>query len=156
MKIILMTLSSKKNNWVESVISEYSIKISRFINFEYRNLKSSSFSREDHEQKKQFDSKKILESLSNEDYVILCDETGSSYNTHTFYDKLKIHMENKSKNIVFIIGSAYGVNEKVVKRANERLSLSLFTLNHLIAQVVLVEQIYRSITLWKGAPYHNE
>ncbi len=57
--------------------------------------------------------------------------------------------------MIFIIGGAYGVNEEVKKRADLKVSLSAMTMNHIMAQAVSLEQIYRAFTIIKNLPYHN-
>ena len=60
------------------------------------------------------------------------------------------------KNLVFIIGGAYGFSEQVHNRANEKLSLSKMTFSHQPVRLLFTEQLYRAFTIIKGEPYHNE
>jgi len=57
--------------------------------------------------------------------------------------------------LAFIIGGADGIPADVVAAAHERLSLSRMTLPHRLARLVLVEQLYRAMTIRKGEPYHH-
>lgn len=57
--------------------------------------------------------------------------------------------------IVFVIGGADGIPAEVVKASQETLSLGKMTLPHRLARLVLVEQIYRAMTIRKGEPYHH-
>lgn len=57
--------------------------------------------------------------------------------------------------IVFVIGGADGIPAEVVKASHETLSLGKMTLPHRLARLVLVEQIYRAMTIRKGEPYHH-
>jgi 23S rRNA (pseudouridine1915-N3)-methyltransferase len=57
--------------------------------------------------------------------------------------------------LAFVIGGADGIPDEVVARAHERLSLSKMTLPHRLARLVLVEQLYRAMTIRKGEPYHH-
>lgn len=57
--------------------------------------------------------------------------------------------------IVFVIGGANGIPAEVVKASQETLSLGKMTLPHRLARLVLVEQIYRAMTIRKGEPYHH-
>ena len=57
--------------------------------------------------------------------------------------------------MVFALGGAYGHSPELRRRANMSLSLSAFVLNHEVARVVLVEQIYRAFTILDGTPYHH-
>ena len=59
------------------------------------------------------------------------------------------------KDIVFVIGGAYGFSSQVYKRANGMLSLSKMTFSHQIIRVIFLEQLYRAFTIIKGEPYHH-
>lgn len=57
--------------------------------------------------------------------------------------------------LVFLIGGADGLPSAVSREADLKLSLSKLTFAHRIARVVLAEQIYRAVSIWKGSPYHR-
>lgn len=56
---------------------------------------------------------------------------------------------------MFCVGAAYGLSPDVRKRANAVVSLSKCVLNHQIANIVLLEQLYRAWTIIRGEPYHH-
>ena len=60
------------------------------------------------------------------------------------------------KDIVFVIGGAYGVSQSVMNLANYKISLSQMTFTHQFIRLMLVEQLYRAMTIIKNEPYHNE
>lgn len=59
------------------------------------------------------------------------------------------------RSIAFAIGGAYGLDESIKGKADLILSISKMTMPHLLAKIVLVEQIYRSQTILAGHPYHK-
>lgn len=59
------------------------------------------------------------------------------------------------QDLVFVIGGADGIPDEIARGAHERLSLSRMTLPHRLARLVLVEQLYRAMTIRKGEPYHH-
>ena len=65
-------------------------------------------------------------------------------------------MLHAQKRLIFVIGGAFGFNDKLKTRANEMLSLSNMTFSHQMIRLFFLEQIYRSFTIINNHPYHNE
>ena len=88
-------------------------------------------------------------------YVIsLCIE-GKQLSSNAFSELLqKCANDGKSK-ICFIIGSSFGLDTSIKKRADLRLSMSEMTFPHHLARVMLAEQIYRGIMIDEGSKYHK-
>ena len=80
--------------------------------------------------------------------IVALDERGKDLTTMQFAELLKIET-------TFVIGGPDGLDEEMKKRASLLLRLSSLTLPHALAQVVLLEQIYRAATLLTGHPYHR-
>lgn len=57
--------------------------------------------------------------------------------------------------VVFVIGGAFGLDKRVLERADRRLSLSGMTLPHELARLILAEQLYRAGTISRNEPYHK-
>jgi 23S rRNA (pseudouridine1915-N3)-methyltransferase len=64
-------------------------------------------------------------------------------------------LATRTPEVVFVIGGADGIPKEIVGLAAETLSLSRMTLPHRLARLVLVEQLYRAMTIRKGEPYHH-
>jgi 23S rRNA (pseudouridine1915-N3)-methyltransferase len=62
----------------------------------------------------------------------------------------------RGQDVALVIGGADGLAPAVLERAAERLSLSRLTLPHRLARLVLVEQLYRAVTILRGEPYHKD
>ena len=96
----------------------------------------------------------ILDKIHKTDFVILLDIKGTKFSSEKFSDYLnKISMNHSS--ICFIIGGAFGVSDAVKSRANSGLSFSDMTFPHMLARIMLLEQIYRAIAIDHGHPYHK-
>ncbi len=156
MKLSLLTIESTLPKWFADISGEYEEKLSRFVPFEIKRIKSKGLKRTDASEKQRLESADILDKLDKSDFVILFDEKGKSLDTTAFRTLLLQRIEGGVKSIVFVIGGAYGSSEELKKRANATWKLSDLTMNHLVAQLVSLEQIYRVLTIWKGVPYHNE
>ena len=64
-------------------------------------------------------------------------------------------LESSKQRVVFLIGGAFGIGDKVKARANLKINLSNLTMSHQMALAMCLEQIYRAFTIWKNHPYHN-
>lgn len=155
MKFILLHLSTAKEDWCEEAIRVYSQKISHFVDFEVIALKPKKASRGDESVKLKEEAETILSFLKEGDELVLFDERGKSLTSEKFAEAIRQLHESGKKRVIFLIGGAYGVDEAVKKRAKVQISLAPFVMNHLVAQVVSLEQIYRAFTILKGLPYHN-
>ncbi len=156
MKFILMACNSAKEPWSTAVSEAYQKKISPFIGFEQKELKLKKTSRDDRESKRRDDSDAILKELDPSDWVVLFDENGKNLNSKDFSKQIQQILNSGKKRAVFVIGGAYGVTDDVKGRANLKVSLSPFVLNHLVAQTVALEQIYRAFAIINNLPYHND
>jgi 23S rRNA (pseudouridine1915-N3)-methyltransferase len=156
MKFIFLTCASAQEDWAEQAISNYTQKIKPFVPFEVKNLKLKKSGREEAEVKKKNDSDQILKEIDESDFIVLFDEKGETLDSKAFSQKLNQVLLSGKKRIVWIIGGAYGVDDRVKARANLKISFSKMVMNHLVAQTVALEQIYRGFAILKNLPYHNE
>lgn len=99
------------------------------------------------------DAARVLRILKEDDYLILLDEHGVSFDSISFAKHISQLMLSKSK-IVFLVGGPLGVDDSLKKRANEMLSLSKMTLTHRLATIVLLEQLFRSFKILSNQKYH--
>jgi len=155
MKFVLYNLATAKEAWADEAARLYTQKISHFNPFEIQTLKPKKSSRDEAAVKKKEESELILSSLSNDDFVVLFDERGKSFNSIEFSKKVESILSSSKKRAVFIIGGAYGVSDEVRQRAQLVVTLSPMVMNHLLAQTVALEQIYRAFTILRNLPYHN-
>ncbi|RMD59404.1 23S rRNA (pseudouridine(1915)-N(3))-methyltransferase RlmH [Candidatus Parcubacteria bacterium] len=69
--------------------------------------------------------------------------------------KLAELMEKQFQPIVFVVGGSLGLNDQVLKECRLQLALSRLTFPHELARVILLEQLYRAVTIMRGHKYHN-
>jgi 23S rRNA (pseudouridine1915-N3)-methyltransferase len=94
----------------------------------------------------------LREALPERCNVIALSPEGRSTSTDSF----ALHLKRWSEPlVVFVLGGPLGLDPAFRKDADATLSLSPMTLPHELARVVLAEQIYRAITILRGAPYHK-
>ncbi len=90
-------------------------------------------------------------------FRVVMDERGKSLTTRKFAQKIDaLEMRGDVKTVAFLIGAADGHNTSLRDSADLLLNLSPFTLQHELALVVLLEQLYRVATIKSGSPYHRD
>ena len=157
MKIALLTVGKTDRDWVKQGLDIYVSRLKHYIPFsinEIPELKNVSAMSRD--QIKAKEGELILKSIKPTDDVILLDEHGKEYSSTEFASLLQNKINYEGKDIVFVIGGAYGFSEPVYKRANSKISLSRMTFSHQMVRTIFAEQIYRAFTIMKGEPYHHE
>lgn len=155
MKHVVLDFKTSKQEWFEDFEATYSEKINYFCDFEVIHLKTISVERDKSLEKILHEEKALLKKLTTDDFVILCDERGKKFDSEQFSNHHMKAQQSGKKRIVFIIGGAYGVSELIRTKAQLSISLSTMVMNHLVAEAVLLEQLYRSFTIQNRIPYHN-
>lgn len=157
MKITLLTVGKTDIPWVKEGLEMYLSRLRHYVNFEIREIpelkKVSALSKE---QIKQKEGELILKETKPSDDVILLDEHGGEYRSVEFAELIGKKMALSSRDIVFVIGGAYGFSQEVYARKDSMLSLSKMTYSHQLVRTVFAEQLYRAFTIIKGEPYHHE
>lgn len=97
----------------------------------------------------------IQKQLAPGDFVVLLDERGGEVTSEGFAELLRHHLEYGTKRLVFIIGGAFGVSDAVRDQADLVLSLSRLVFPHMLVRLVLVEQLYRAVSIIDGSKYHH-
>jgi 23S rRNA (pseudouridine1915-N3)-methyltransferase len=87
--------------------------------------------------------------------TVALDPGGEAWSTERFARYLEDRMTYGRRALAFLIGGADGLPSEVIQKANVRLSLSALTFPHRLARLVLLEQIYRAISIIRDEPYHH-
>ncbi|MAM96233.1 MAG: 23S rRNA (pseudouridine(1915)-N(3))-methyltransferase RlmH [Gammaproteobacteria bacterium] len=155
MNIKLIYISKNKSNNIEFLVEDYEKKINHFISYSSIGLKNKNQKSEKKLIQKS-ESNLILKNIKNNDLVILLDEKGKEFSTKDFSKFISDKMMNRTKNIVFIIGGAYGFSSEFKKKFKLKIALSKLTFSHDMARLFFSEQLYRSLTIINNIPYHNQ
>jgi 23S rRNA (pseudouridine1915-N3)-methyltransferase len=99
--------------------------------------------------------KAIHQTLATSHYLVALDRAGKSTSSEQLAQLLRKQMDAGIRKMDFVIGGPVGLDTRIIERANLRLSLSAMTLPHELARVVLLEQLYRALTILHGEPYHK-
>ena len=87
-------------------------------------------------------------------FVVLCDVASKQLSSENFASHLA-DVSQRNSCITFVIGGSFGVNDKVKRAANEKISFSQMTFPHNLFRIMLLEQIYRAFTILNGKTYHK-
>ena len=143
MLIKLIVIGKLKNKQISALADEFIKRIRFDAKIEILEFKDSD---------KEGENKRILDALAKEQgYIIALSEDGNLLSS----ERLAAKISTIYKKLVFIIGGPYGLSDQLKARADLTLSLSPMTFTHEMARFLLLEQIFRAITIIKGRSYHN-
>ena len=144
--IKIICLGKIKEEYLKKLISDYQKRISRYHRIEIIELNDYN------DLKKEAND--ILNHINNQEYVIALDIAGNTLSSIELAQKIDKTFLNHST-ITFIIGSSYGLDESIKKRADYHLSFSQLTFPHGLFRGMLLEQIYRSFKILNNETYHK-
>lgn len=148
MKLLILTVGKEKDGAMEDAVKYFETRLLRYLPVEWLYV--------EHQPTKEKEGEKILSLLRKEDYVILLDERGRSMRSEEVAELVENRMVDSVKRMVFVIGGAYGVSASVHARANYTWKLSSLVFPHMLVRVILIEQLYRAMTILRGEKYHHE
>lgn len=150
--ITILAVGKKHEPWVASGIERYEKRLRKPFVAEWVLLPHSS--REGREARQE-ESEAILKRLGSNDFVILLDERGELLNSPALSRLIARGFETRAK-VTFVIGGAYGVDDRLHQRADAVVSLSPLVFPHQLVRLILAEQLYRSQEIAGGGAYHHD
>ena len=156
MKIIFWSVGKAHEPYVKEGVEMFTKRISHYYPVEWFIIpspKNSAMLSEIDLKKKEGET--ALGFLQKEDHLVLLDEKGKLIKTEDLSKLIITRANESSKNMVFLIGGAYGVSESVKKRANFQWSLSPLVFPHQLVRLLLAEQVYRACTILRNEKYHH-
>lgn len=97
----------------------------------------------------------IINWLQSDDYLVLLDERGKQFSSEQVAEFLQARANESTKKLIFLVGGAYGVDERIFKRANLTWSLSKLVFPHQLVRLILAEQLYRACSILRNEKYHH-
>lgn len=157
MKITLIAVGKMAESRLRDLVEMYISRLTHYIPFEYLQIADLKGSRGiSNQQQKQAEGKAILDSLKSSDYVILLDERGKQFTSRELSQMIQQKANTLTGRLVIVVGGPYGFSEDVYSRANGLMSLSKMTFPHEVARMLIVEQLYRAMSIQRGEPYHHD
>lgn len=157
-KVTLIAMGKLKEAYLRDAVLEYTKRLSRYCDLDIIELEPvklpESPSRAQVEAALSKEAEMIFRKIpKNCDIYPLCVE-GKQLSSEGFAERLNL-LSQQGRGIVFIIGSSYGLSERVKAEATIRLSLSSMTFPHQLFRVMLLEQVYRGFKINEGSTYHK-
>lgn len=157
MKITLLLTGKTTEDYILKGMGNYIKRLKRYIGFNIEVIPALKSTKNlSQEQIKTKEGDLILNKLNSGDVLILLDEKGKEMPSTGFSKFIQNHMLQSTKNLVFVVGGAYGFSQEVYKKAYSKLSISQMTFSHQIIRLIFLEQLYRAFTIINNEPYHHE
>lgn len=148
MKLLILSVGKEKDETSFELAQHFESRILRHLPLQWMYFS--------HESTKEKEAEKMLAVLKKEDYVVLLDEKGIELKSEGVAELMENRMVDSVRRMVFIIGGAYGVSADVHKRANFTWKLSSLVFPHMLVRIIVLEQLYRAMTIVRGEKYHHE
>jgi 23S rRNA (pseudouridine1915-N3)-methyltransferase len=156
LKIVILTLGKTSASYLREGISVYQDRLKHYAKVEYKELPDVPVKGISSEVLKDREGEQFMKQLRPDDVVLLLDENGDHFSSRGFADMFQRRMNSGVKQLVLIIGGAFGFSDEMYSRANGRISFSKMTYSHEMIRLLLVEQLYRAHTILKGESYHHD
>lgn len=160
MNIKLIAMGKLRDKFYEQAFEEYAKRLSAYCKFELVQLPEVRFS-SDSAQRSEIDAAlekeadAILSKIPSRAYVIALCVEGKQLSTEEFAAMIENNMNSGKSDICFVIGSSYGMSDRVKERADIKLSFSKMTFPHTLMRVIFAEQVYRAFKVIRKETYHK-
>ena len=139
-RIRILAVGKVRKGWVSEGVALYR---KRLPGLEVLELRDGGMARE---------AEAITAALRPEERLVVLTEEGETFSSPAFAERLD---GSGSERLAFVIGGADGLDPALKARASWRLSLSPMTFPHELARLLLLEQLYRALSIQQGGPYHR-
>lgn len=157
MKLRLLCVGKISASYLQEGVNDYAARIKRYLPLTTVELKEEKGGgkKVDPAFIRDKEGERIIEKIPADSFAIILDERGTCLTSQRFAERLDRHMVQGTREVTLIIGGAYGLSSTVKKRGDFLLSLSPLTFTHQMARLILLEQVYRGLTILRNEPYHN-
>ena len=156
MKISFWSIGKNNEAYIKTGVADFTHRISKYFKVEWNIIpvpKNAGMLSEMDLKKKEGEI--ILEWLEKDDYLVALDEKGEQLTSEGLASFIQKRANESTKDLVFLIGGVYGLDEVALKKAKYVLSLSQLTFPHQLVRLMLAEQVYRACTILKNEKYHH-
>ena len=157
MKLQFWTIGKGHESFVKEGVELFTKRIANYYPVQWNiiPMPKNSASLSEKELKKK-EGEIILGALQNEDYLVLLEERGKQLTSEGLAGFIQLRANESTKNLLFLIGGAYGVSDAIMQRANYKWSLSQLVFPHQLVRLILAEQVYRACSINRNEKYHHQ
>ena len=156
MKIYLWSVGKAHETYVKEGVEIFTKRISHYYPLEWKIFPSAKNAAQlSEEEIKKAEGISMLNPLQNDDILIALDENGKQWNSLELAAFIQQKANESARNVIFLIGGAYGLHTDILKRCNYKWSLSKLVFPHQLVRLILAEQIYRACTIIRNEKYHH-
>ena len=156
MKIYLWSVGKQHDSYVKQGVDDFTQRISKYYPVEWKVIAAArqTINTTEPEVKKQ-EAQTVLNLLDKDDFLTLLDEKGKMLSSTELAGWLQQRANQSTRNLIFLIGGAFGVEDSIAARANFKWSLSALVFPHQLVRLILAEQVYRACTINRNEKYHH-
>ena len=155
MKVRVLAVGKLKQKYIREAMADYLARVNRHIPCEVVEVKDASGER-DEGRILALEAGRLREADARQnEFRVALDLRGKSYSSVEFARFLGDHMSYGGRDLAFLIGGPYGLEPGLRRESDLQLSLSPLTFPHELVRVLLLEQLYRALTILRGEPYHK-
>lgn len=155
-RVLVLSVGSPKQPGMVQSIRDYEARAGRYFALESIEVHPKKSGGKDPARVRRDEAEALLRRLPGDMESFALTRLGRSIDTRGLADHLKrVASYGPAAGAAFVIGGAFGLDETVVEKCRNSLSLSDLTFPHELARLVLAEQLYRIGTLLRGEPYHK-
>jgi 23S rRNA (pseudouridine1915-N3)-methyltransferase len=157
MKISFWSIGKSNEHYIKEGVEEFTHRISKYFKVSWNIIpvpKNAGMLSEMDLKKKEGEI--ILQWLTKDDYLVALDGKGKELTSEGLADLIRARTDESKKQLIFLIGGAYGIDDAILNRANFKWSLSRLTFPHQLVRLILAEQVYRACTILKNEKYHHK
>lgn len=157
MKIQLWSIGKDNDPYIRDGIAVFQKRLQHYVDFELRLIPTvkQAASLSIPELKKQ-EARIISDMLQPQDYLVALDEHGKTMTTIQLADFLQQRTNAGTRQLVLLIGGAFGLDPAILHRAQLKLSLSSLTFPHQLVRLIVTEQLYRAYSVLHNEKYHHQ
>ena len=154
MRAVVLRVGKDRRGWAQEAARDYLRRMPRELPTEEQVVKPVAF-RGDIAAVRDSEADRLLDQLKPDDLLVALDERGKVWDTDQFCSLVRSAAGGGTRRIVFAIGGPYGHGAALRQRADHTLALGKMVINHELARILIVEQLYRASTLIWGGSYHH-